>query len=637
MSRDYERQRQFTRRAMVFGAGKAALVLTLLGRLHYLQIIEGDKYKLLSEENRINLRLLIPPRGLIKDRRGVVMAENAQNFRLLLIPEKSGNLGLTLTKLIRILNLSEHDIGRIQAELVKRPKFQPIVVNDALEWEQMAALELHNLDLPGASIEVGQSRYYPFAEITSHALGYVAPVSEKELDSNVFGDDPLLKAPELRVGKKGVEKKYEQELRGLAGSSQLEVNAYGRVIRELATDEGKPGQDITTTLDIEIQAKAMALLEGQSGSAVVMNAHNGEVLTLASAPGFNSNLFNNGISVKAWEELLNNPRVPLTNKALAGLYSPGSTYKIVTALSALEYGLVSPRERIYCDGHTELGSAIFHCWKKGGHGYLDLVGALRESCDVYFYEIASRLGIDRLAETSRKLGLSAPTGIDVPGEKSGLVPDRRWKQQRFKKPWHLGETLIAGIGQGYVLTTPIQLARMTAQVINGNRQVAPFIVRGQQQAAAGAAPDLLAPKFKQEHLDLVIEGMRQVTMEPNGTAYAARIRKPGFDMAGKTGTSQVKRISLAERARGITKNENRPWRDRDHALFVGFAPIAQPKYVAAVVVEHGGGGSAVAAPIARDLLLMAQLRDPELANRSAAETEVAPLPADQQPSGDEHD
>lgn len=607
MSRDYERQRQFTRRALILGAGKATLVMGLLGRLHYLQIVEGEKYKLLSEENRINLRLLIPPRGLIKDRYGTILAENKQSFRLMLIPEKTSDVGLTLHKLIRTLNLGEHEVARVIAELGKRRKFQPIIINSNLDWEQMAAVELRNLDLPGAVIDVGQSRHYPYADITSHVLGYTAPVSEKELDNAEFGDDPLLQAPELRVGKKGVEKAYEASLRGQAGSSQLEVNAYGRVIRELAVDEGRPGIDVRTHLDIELQTRAMQLLEGQSGSAVVLNAHNGEVLALASAPGFNGNLFHNGISVKNWEELLHNPRAPLTNKALAGLYAPGSTYKIVTAMSALDYAVTNPNERVFCDGHRELGRAIFHCWKKGGHGSLDLVGAMRESCDVYFYEMASRLGIDRLAETARKFGFGQPTGIDIPGEKSGIVPDRSWKQQRFRKPWHLGETLIAGIGQGYVLTTPLQLACMTAQLINGNRPIIPRVSTADSGGEAAATRP--TPKFNQRHLDTVISSLNAVTMDPTGTAHAARIIDEALAMGGKTGTSQVKRISLAERARGITKNEDRPWRDRDHALFVGYAPITQPKYVVAVVVEHGGGGSAIAAPMARELLLLAQQRD----------------------------
>jgi penicillin-binding protein 2 len=627
MTRDYERQRQFTRRAALFALGKSALTLTLLGRLYYLQIAQGEKYSLLSEENRINLRLLIPPRGLILDRYGTILAENARNFRLLLTPEKTPSVQDTLDKLAKIIVIGPAERARILSEIKKRRAFAPILVNDELSWEQMAALELHNLDLPGASIEVGQNRHYPYAEMAAHALGYVAPVSDDELKKNIFGQDPLLRIPELRVGKKGLEKHYEEDLRGKAGSSQLEVNAYGRIIRELAKDEGVPGLDLPTTLDMELQKKAMTLLEGQSGAAILLDIYSGEVLVFASAPGFNPNLFNNGISIADWEDLLSNPRTPLTNKALAGMYAPGSTFKIVTALSALEYGVMDADDHVYCDGHRELGKAIFHCWKKGGHGSLDMVGAIRESCDLYFYEAANRLGIDRLAQTARKCGLAAATGIDLPGEKSGLIPDRLWKQQRFKKPWTKGETLIAGIGQGYVLSTPLQLARFTALMLNGNRPVQPFLRQKPKEENIQPPSDPPDPLFRRQHLAVIKQAMDEVTMHPSGTAFAARIKAGGMEMGGKTGTSQVRRISLAERARGIVKNEHRPWRERDHALFIGYAPLAQPKYAVAVVVEHGGGGSAVAAPIARDLLLAAQLRLGS-ENTPAAPANIKAAPAD---------
>lgn len=624
MSRDYERQRQFSRRAFLFGVGQSAIVAALVARLYYLQVIEGERYAVLSEENRINLQLIIPPRGIIKDRNGVILAENARNFRLNFIPEKSDRNQTTLDYLAEILDLTPNEIDRIFNEMEKRKAFDPILVRDNLKWDVVAKLHLNNMDLPGASIEVGQSRFYPFVDVTSHVLGYVGPVSEYELNKNIFGNDPILRTPQLRVGKKGVEKQYESSLRGIAGSSQMEVNAYGRIIRELEKVDGKPGESMDLTIDIEIQKLAMERLVGQSGSAVVMDANTGGILALASAPGFNPNLFNNGISIKDWEELLNNARAPLTNKAIAGLYAPGSTYKIVTALSALEYGTIEPGHRVYCDGATSLGSAKFHCWKKGGHGSLDLMGAIRESCDVYFYDVAMKLGVDRLAETARKIGLAKETGIDIPGEKSGLIPDRRWKQTRFKKGWHKGETLVAGIGQGYVLTTPLQLAAMTAHVVNGGRQVTPHIRVAPEMEQAQDKEGLLDKvlRFNKRHLAFLKESMNQVVNAGNGTAHGARIAEEGMEMGGKTGTAQVKRITMAERARGVIKNEDRPWKDRDHALFIGFAPVEKPKYVTAVVVEHGGGGSAVAAPIARDLLLLAQQR--LLPPKPAEQTAQAP-------------
>lgn len=610
MSRDYERQRQFSRRAVILGLGQGGLTALLLGRLYYLQAIEGDRYSVLSEENRISLRLLIPPRGLIKDRNGVIMAENSRNFRLHLIPEKSDSVKETLANLKKILQLSDAEMTRIKNDIEKRRAFNPILIHNNLNWEQVSLLELNNLDLPGANIEVGQTRNYPFIEATSHVLGYVGPVSEYEISKNIFGNDPMLKSPELRVGKKGIEKQYESRLRGVAGSSQMEVNAYGRVIRELETIDGKPGESLTVGLDIELQKIAMKGLEGQSGSVVLMDVETGEVQVLASAPGFNPNLFNSGISAKDWEELLSNPRAPLTNKAISGLYAPGSTFKLVTALAALEYGVAKPSHMVYCDGVTNLGSAKFHCWKKGGHGTLDMIGSIRESCDLYFYDLAQKLGIDKIADVARRMGFAVPTGIDIPGEKGGLIPDRRWKQLRFKTIWHKGETLIAGIGQGYILTTPLQLAVMTAQFVNGGRKVTPRLLQSAQPLDDKGAPIIgESLGFRAAHLKLICEGMNQVSNAPNGTARGARIAIEGMEMGGKTGTAQVRRITLAERAGGVIKNENLPWKERDHALFVGFAPLHKPKYVAAVVVEHGGGGSAVAAPIARDVLLAAQKRD----------------------------
>jgi len=631
MSRDFERQRQFTRRAVILGLGQAALTTVLLGRLYFLQIAEKEKYEVLSEENRISLRLIIPPRGVIKDRYGIPLAENRRNFRLQLIPEKVGSNNDTLTSLAKFLQLSDGELARIRSDIDKRKAFAPILIHNNLDWEQVAELELNNLDLPGANIEVGQTRHYPFEDVTAHVLGYVAPISETELSKNVYGDDPLVRSPELRVGKKGIEKNYESLLRGSAGSSQLEVNAYGRIIRELETDDGKPGTSLTMTLDIELQKMAMQLMHGQSGSAVVMNADSGEILVLASAPGFDPNKFNNGISVKDWEDLLSNAYTPLLNKAVSGLYAPGSTFKAVTALAALDSGLVDPNYHVYCDGQIDLGNAKFHCWKKGGHGTLDLTGAIRESCDVYFYDVAQKLGIDRIAETARGVGLGAATGIDIPGEKNGLIPDRRWKSQRFKAGWHKGETLVAGIGQGYILTTPLQLATMTAHIVNGGRRITPHLLLGDPNKDDGVdeatdsakgegdvADNSKGIKFSKKHLQFVVEAMNQVVNAPNGTAHGARISTPGMEMGGKTGTAQVRRISMAERATGVIKNENLPWKERDHALFIGFAPVDKPKYVAAVVIEHGGGGSAVAAPIARDLLREAQKRDPELAAKAAA-------------------
>jgi penicillin-binding protein 2 len=605
MSRDYERFRQFSRRALILGGIQSALTITLFGRLYHLQILESNKYKTLAEDNRINVRLLVPPRGEIHDRYGKVMALNKRDFRLSLIPEQSGSAEETIDSLSEVLQLSDLDYDRIMRDLNHRRSFTPVILKANLTWDEVALMELNNPDFPGTHIEVGQNRYYPYPEATSHVLGYVAAVSEADLKKDDNQDDPLLTLPDFRIGKKGVEKTYDERMRGVAGSSQMEVNAYGRVIRELATEKGQPGETLKMSLDIDIQRLAMAKLEGQSGSVVAMNAFTGEVIVLASAPGFDANEFSVGISAPSWEELISNPRGPLNNKALTGQYAPGSTFKVITALAALENGIVGPDHRVSCDGDYELGNSRFHCWKKGGHGTLDMVGGIRESCDVYFYDIANRMGIDKIADIALRMGLGDVCGIDISGEKKGFIPTRRWKQKQFNQPWQKGETLISGIGQGYVLATPLQLAVMAAHIANGGYRVKPKLILDEDSAEEKLGESL---RISSNYLKIVQQGMEEVTSSTAGTARGAQIHVDGFAMAGKTGTSQVRRISAAERLTDVRKNEDLPWLQRDHALFIGYAPISDPKFVCSVVVEHGGGGSAVAAPIARDILLAIQQR-----------------------------
>ena len=423
-------------------------------------------------------------------------------------------------------------------------------------------------------------------------------MSEAELNG-----DPLLELPGFRIGKDGIERGYEKGLRGSAGSSQVEVNAVGRVIRELARNEPEPGAELSVTLDAGLQRFLFERLSQEvSASAVVLDVQNGDVLALASSPSFNSNKFAAGLSAADWQALVNNPLKPLINKAIAGQYAPGSTFKMMVALTALSQGL-DPGHRVFCSGEISLGTAKFHCWKKGGHGTLDMINGIKHSCDIYFYDAAHRAGIDSIAETARLFGLGAPVGIDLPRERAGLMPDRNWKLATFGEPWQPGETLVAGIGQGFTLATPLQLAVMTARIASGRYAVKPRLVRSSE---APAWPEL---GIAEEHMKIVQEGMSRVTNEIGGTAYGARIQEPGMEMAGKTGTSQVRRITLAERLAGVKKNEDLPWEQRDHALFVGFAPVGAPRYAVAVVVEHGGGGSKIAAPIARDVLIEAQRRN----------------------------
>ena len=494
--------------------------------------------------------------------------------------------------------------SQVLREVGRKRSFVPITVRENLDWSEVARVEVNAPDLPGVTIDVGRSRFYPSTDVGAHVLGYVAAVSEDELNG-----DPLLELPGFKIGKSGVEKTYDGTLRGRAGTSQVEVNAIGRVIRELSRQDGEPGRDITLTIDQELQRFATQRLGEESGSAVVLDVLTGEVLALVSVPSFDPNAFNAGLSGADWSALVNNKRSPLSNKAIAGQYAPGSTFKMIVALAALENGVTSPEQTVFCNGKYEFGNGTFHCWKRWGHGRVDMVDAIAESCDVFFYDLARRVGIDRIAEMAGRFGLGQDLGIDLPGERAGLMPTKAWKLAVQGVAWQPGETLVAGIGQGFVLTTPLQLAVMTARLVNGGRSVVPRITRREQDSEASGEADLQID-VASAHLRLVRRGMDEVVNGPMGTARAVRVEDQALAFGGKTGTAQVRRISERERQLGVRKNEDLPWHARDHAMFVGYAPLAEPRYAVAVVVEHGGGGSKVAAPIARDILLEVQRLDP---------------------------
>lgn len=606
---DNERHRAFSRRALLLGGAQALLLTGLAGRMYYLQVVEADRYKTLAEDNRINLRLLPPPRGRILDRFGYALASNRQNFRVVLVREQAGDVERVLDALSQLMKLDEHDYKRVLREASRKRGFVPVTVRENLSWDEVSRVEVNGPELPGVSIEMGQIRDYPFAASMSHVLGYVAAVAERDLTG-----DPLLELPGFRIGKNGIEQKYDLPLRGAAGNSQIEVNAYGRVIRELKREEGKPGDELVLTLDGGLQTFVHQRLLGEkSASAIVMDIENGDVLSMASTPSYDPNAFNIGLTVKQWNDLINDPLKPLNNKATTGLYAPGSTFKMIVALAALKAG-IGTDHRAFCPGHMTLGRARFHCWKRHGHGWVDMIRSIQHSCDVYFYDISRKIGVDNIAAMARKFGLGEPSGIDLRGERGGVIPTRDWKLANIGEPWQGGETLIASIGQGFVLTTPLQLAVMTARLASG-KAVTPRLTRGVRADDDVPQGDPPTPDFAdigvpKAHLDIVREAMDAVSNHPRGTAYRARIEEEGWELAGKTGTSQVRRITMAERAAGVTKNEQLPWRRRDHALFVCYAPVHKPRYCCAVVVEHGGGGSKVAAPIARDILLETQRRDP---------------------------
>ncbi|MBT3787157.1 MAG: penicillin-binding protein 2 [Alphaproteobacteria bacterium] len=610
------RYKAFTRRAALLGGMQGLLMSVLAGRLYYLQVIRADDYRTMADDNRISMRLLPPKRGRILDRQAVELANNQQNFRILFVPEHAkGGIAETLDALSRLVEIDEYDRRRIEREIRRNRKFMPVTVLENLAWEEFSRVNVHLPDLPGIQPDVGESRSYPLGGAFAHLVGYVGVVSEKELTG-----EPLLELPGFRIGKSGVERARESVLRGTAGNSQIEVNALGRVIKQLNRIDGDPGEDVVLTIDAELQMMVMDRLGEESGSVVVMDVHTGDIISMVSTPGFDPNSFNLGIDHNEWKELLGDPRKPLINKPLRGQYPPGSTFKMIVALAALEAGVITEDFQTFCTGKVKLGNHTFHCWKKQGHGLQNLVSAIEHSCDVYFYEIARKTGINRIAAMAERFGLGEPTGIGVGGERSGLVPTKEWKLATIGEPWQGGETLNVGIGQGHLLTTPLQLAMMTAQLANGGKRVRPRLMYSPatEETADAESGDQPAADIEEnkslglsEHaLSLVLEGMRRVTNSTTGTAFRARIKDPTKAMAGKSGTAQVRRISKYERDTRVLKNKERLWKERDHALFVAFAPVEAPRYAIAVVVEHGGGGSSVAAPIARDVLTATQNRDP---------------------------
>jgi len=609
----------------MLGAGQAILFTALAERMYQLQILESDRYLVLADENRINLQLLAPQRGRILDRFGAALADNHQNYRLVVIAERAGDITATLDALAGLIEIGEADRRRVLRDIRRKHPFVPVVVRGNLSWDEMARIEVAIPELPGVAIEQGLTRSYPLGETTAHAIGYVAAVSEAELSG-----DPLLELPDFRIGKSGIEKSHDAELRGSAGTSQVEVNAFGRVIRELARVPGRPGKDVVSCLDAAMQEfLARRCAAEESVASVLLDAVTGDVLALVSSPSFDPAPFAIGLTPAVWQQLSADPRNPLTNKAIAGVYPPGSTFKPVVATAALTSGVLTPDTSIACPGYLELGDTTFHCWRKGGHGSLRLRDAIKKSCDVFFYETARRLGIDRLAVMARRLGLGGVLGLDIPGERPGLIPSREWRLATSGTAWSQGETVIAGIGQGSVLATPLQIAIMTARLVTG-RAVVPRLVRSEGVLPPGGDP--IPPDFptlgvSPDVLALVLDGMNAVVNEQGGTAYAERITDPRLAMGGKSGTSQVRAITEYEHEHGLRKISQIPWKERDHALFVGFAPIGAPRYVSATVVEHGGvgggHGSEVAGPICRDVLREVQRRDP--ARRAPGGDTVAQL------------
>lgn len=604
MNRDNDKGKVLIGRTLVWVLIQFVLLLLIIARLYYLQVYQADQFSTMADENRISTRLLIPPRGVIVDRHQKVLAGNRQNFQAMIVAEQTASVQETLDRFKKIMPLSEAEEERIKKDLKKYRRFVPIKIKDGLSWDDVSKVLLASPEMPGIIIDVGLSRYYPFGRQTAHVLGYVSSVSENDMKKD---NDPLLGIPGFKIGKDGIEKQFEKKLRGAGGNLKLEVNALGRVMKEIERVDGTAGENLQLSIDTRLQQKAYELYGEESGAAVLMDVNSGEILAFVSTPSYDSNDFAQGVGGDFFRTLLNDEKSPLMNKAVAGLYSPGSTFKMVVALAALEAGIITKDSKVFCSGKTQLGNHLFHCWKKSGHGALNVVEALQHSCDIFFYDVAQKLGIEKIAAMARRFGLGLPTGIEAGGEKSGLIPDKKWRLERFGEPWQTGETLIAGIGQGYILTTPLQLAVMTARLVNGGREIRPTFVRPD----AEQLKNIRRISVNKNYLEIVKEGMCAVVNRPGGTAFASQFNYNGKRMCGKTGTTQVRRISMKERQSGIVKQEDLPWKYRNHALFVGYAPQDNPKYAVAVLVEHGGGGSAVAAPIGSKLLLEALKLDEE--------------------------
>ena len=595
-----ESARRISRRGLVLGGLQAAVIGTLALRMRYMQVDQADEFRMLAEENRINLRLLPPARGLIYDRNGVVVAENEQNYRIVLVREDAGDVDAILERLAQIVTIAPEDLERARREIARRSPFVPVTIADRLSWQDLAEVAVNAPALPGVNPEFGLSRLYPLGSDFAHIVGYVGPVSDYDLD-RLEDPDPLLQIPKFQIGKVGVETKMEKSLRGSAGTRRIEVNAVGRVMRELDRQEGRPGSNLQLTIDSALQNYTQARLGEDSAAAVVIDTINGDILALGSAPSFDPNKFVRGISSSDYRELTNNEYRPLANKAVQGTYPPGSTYKMVVALAALEAGVIKPEETVYCRGYKEVAGRRFHCWKRAGHGSIDLENSLVQSCDVYYYDIAERVGIEKIAEMARRFGLGEQYDLPLSAVNDGLSPDKAWKRKNRGAEWLVGDTLNAGIGQGFVLTSPLQLAMMTARIASGLALV-PRLVKSDNGVEI-ERPDPPRLNVSPQHLAMVRQGMYGVINGKRGTATGSRIMEETMRLAGKTGTSQVRNITVAERAKGVIRNEDLPWNRRDHALFVSYAPAEAPRLACAVVVEHGGGGSLAAAPIARDIIL----------------------------------
>ena len=626
---------RMSRRNALVAGGQTLFGLLLAGRLYQLQIAQNAGWAKLSDSNQFNTRSVTPARGRIFDEANRLMAGNTESYSLSVTPINAGNLKQLLVRLSTLIDLKPEDVVTILNKADSQPKFLPVTIKDELTQRDLSRLAIRSALLNGVSFSKRYRRIYPQAHLTGHVTGYVSPVTPKELE-----EEPRWgRLENIRTGKVGVEYALEQRLRGAPGLDRIEINSRGKAVRIINDKHPQQGADAKLTLNMEIQAFAYERLRkgrseivtntadiqtaltknaeirshfaagddlvlqdekqrfvpGESGAAIVMDITNGDVVAMVSAPSYDPNQFSEKLLTRDWKRLSTHPRTPLLNRAISGLYAPGSTFKMVVAAAALEAGVITSKTRVKCEGHMEFGNRKFHCWFDDGHQSLNVMQALERSCDVFFYDVALKTGINRIHDMGKRLGLGLPSGLDLPFEKLGILPNRDWKQIERGTVWTPGETIVAGIGQGFVLTTPLQLAVMTARLANGKQAVTPRLMVDESKPLDFDQLNIPASVLK-----VVKKGMEQVLNGSLGTAR--RYDLDEYGLSGKTGTVQVKRITKEQREAGIIDNIDRPWKERDHALFVAYAPRKNPRYAAVVVVEHGGSGSSMAAPIARDIL-----------------------------------
>jgi len=612
--------RTIGRRMFLLNTIKAVVLVGIFGRLASLQINESSKYKSLADKNRFRESKFAPPRGIIEDYFGNEIASNARVYQLHITPENTPNIDKLLVRLKNLISLSDRQSALILKKIKKQKKWETIIISDNLSWKEFTRLNLFLHELEGAQPVVSIARVYK-NNASAHAIGYVSEISPRDIRNKKYLRNMNISG--IAVGKTGLESTLDEDMLGSPGFLRYEVNAFGKKIRQVSVDKGSEGKTFRTTLDDEVQVFSAKLLENVSGATCVMDIYSGDIVSMVSSPTFNPNSFIHGINKEEWNGLLNNRDKPMINKAISGLYPPGSTIKTLTALSALENDVVSSKLIVECKGFIDLHGERFHCWKKKGHGVVGMRTALKKSCDIYFYEVARRLGIDRLADTAKKFGLGKNVLQDYNEEKSGVVPNTKWKIKELGKNWYIGETLHSGIGQGYFLTTPLQLCLMTAQIANGGFKIEPKILMNKNNTISNLQKFLnyknstpgytmstndkiynfnLKPLFRnQENINLIKEAMFGATNEPGGTSYLSRHNNKKFMFAGKTGSSQIKRFTPEQREAEV-KQENINYLERDHAWFIAFAPVSDPKYAISVLVEHGGSGSKAAAPIAKKII-----------------------------------